>query len=90
MQLSAVEAEIVSGYFGLSPDEGKWLQTVPYRGANQSAATPSSDPLLYRFYEVIFVRSERPPFGPITIDIVHFHMIDDQCFWTGYERNHPR
>lgn len=60
MQLSEVEAKIVSEYFGLTPDDRKWLQTVPYRGASQSATTPSSDPLLYRFYEVIFVRSLRP------------------------------
>lgn len=89
MQLSEAEATIVRVYFELTEEEQKWLQTVPYRSANQSATTPSSDPLLYRFYEVT------SKFIPLWSKIINWYfkidkLIDAQCFWTSHEGSHPR
>jgi cyanate lyase len=39
--------------FGLSPDERAVLEQPPYRGSLPTA--PPSDPLIYRFYEVVSV-----------------------------------
>ena len=37
--------------FGLSPNEEKMLNEVPYRGTQM----PPTDPLIYRFYEMVMV-----------------------------------
>ena len=37
--------------FGLSPEEEKMLNEVPYRGTQM----PPTDPLIYRFYEMVMV-----------------------------------
>ena len=39
--------------FGLSPMEEKMLNEVPMRGAG--AAMPPTDPLIYRFYELVLI-----------------------------------
>ena len=53
MTLSAEQAEVVAGIFGLSDDEKKWLMVVPYKGSLPTSVP--TDPLIYRFYELVSV-----------------------------------
>lgn len=60
MQFTHEQAICVGEFFELTEEERKWLETVPYRNASQSSvAVPSSDPLLYRLYEVTIVSQTR-------------------------------
>ena len=53
MTFDATQAKAVAKIFGLTADEQKWLQVVPYKG---SLPTPvPTDPLIYRFYELVSV-----------------------------------
>jgi cyanate lyase len=51
MRLPTVLAKKAGALFGLSPSETKMLTEVPHRGTPM----PPTDPLLYRFYEMIMV-----------------------------------
>ncbi len=51
MTLTRTEAEKAAGLFGLNEAETTMLTEPPYRGA--SAPMPPSDPLIYRFYELV-------------------------------------
>jgi cyanate lyase len=55
MSMKKEQAEAAANALGLnlSPEEIALLQTVPYRGS--TGETVPSDPLLYRFYELIQV-----------------------------------
>jgi cyanate lyase len=53
MTLTAQQAATVGEIFGLSADEQKWLQVVPYKGSLPTAVP--TDPLIYRFYELVNV-----------------------------------
>jgi len=53
MQLSATQAATVAKIFELTEAEARWLQAVPYKGSLPTAVP--TDPLLYRFYELINV-----------------------------------
>jgi len=53
MTLGDEQATIVAEIFGLSVDEKKWLMVVPYKGSLPT--TVPTDPLIYRFYELINV-----------------------------------
>jgi cyanate lyase len=53
MRLSDEEANKAADIFSLSNDERDLLTEVPYRGS--LSQIPSSDPLIYRFYELIQV-----------------------------------
>jgi cyanate lyase len=53
MKLSKDEAEKAGAIFGLDEDEVLLLQQVPYRGS--LSALPPTDPLIYRFYELVQV-----------------------------------
>ena len=53
MTLTATQAEEVAKLFGLDEDETAWLQVVPYKGSLPEAVP--SDPLIYRFYELVNV-----------------------------------
>jgi cyanate lyase len=53
MTLSAAQAEVVAGIFGLSESEKKWLMVVPYKGSLPTSVP--TDPLIYRFYELVSV-----------------------------------
>ena len=57
MTLNAEQAHTVGDFFGLSTDERKWLMVVPYKGSLPTTvpSAPPSDPLIYRFYELISV-----------------------------------
>jgi cyanate lyase len=53
MKLRPEQAERVAELFDLSEDEKLLLQEVPYRGSLATAV--STDPLIYRFYELLQV-----------------------------------
>ncbi len=53
MTLSAEQAATVGEIFGLTAEEQKWLQVVPYKGSLPTAVP--TDPLIYRFYELVSV-----------------------------------
>jgi cyanate lyase len=53
MTLSAQQAATVGEIFGLTAEEQKWLQVVPYKGSLPTAVP--TDPLIYRFYELVNV-----------------------------------
>lgn len=59
--LSQAEAEAVAGPLKLHPEEVLLLQQIPYRG--QSSPMPPTDPLIYRFYEIVraALRGAHPP-----------------------------
>ena len=51
MKLVKPLAKKAAALFGLSENEEKMLNEVPYRGTSM----PPTDPLLYRFYEMVMV-----------------------------------
>jgi cyanate lyase len=51
MKLVRPLAKKAAGLFGLSPAEERMLNEVPHRGT----AMPPTDPLIYRFYELVMV-----------------------------------
>ena len=53
MAFDAKQAKVIGKIFGLSSDEQKWLQVVPYKGSLPTAVP--TDPLIYRFYELVSV-----------------------------------
>ena len=53
MTLDADQAKIIGKIFGLTAEEQKWLQVVPYKGSLPSAV--QTDPLIYRWYEIVSV-----------------------------------
>jgi cyanate lyase len=53
MKLRSGQAERAATIFGLGEEETLLLQEVPYRGS--LPALPPSDPLIYRFYELVQV-----------------------------------
>ena len=53
MKLHPEQAERAARLFGLSEEECLLLQEVPYRGS--LPGTPPTDPLIYRFYELVQV-----------------------------------
>ncbi|MET0377874.1 MAG: cyanase [Spongiibacteraceae bacterium] len=53
MQFNTEQAGVVAKIFGLTDEEKKWLQVVPYKGSLPTAVP--TDPLIYRFYELISV-----------------------------------
>jgi cyanate lyase len=63
MTAAAAEAKVVGKIFGLSTEEQKWLQVVPYKG---SLPTPvPTDPLIYRWYEIVSV------YGTTIKELIH-------------------
>ena len=53
MKLTKPQAEKAGKLFSLSKSETSMLNEVPVRG--EGAAMPPSDPLIYRFYELVMV-----------------------------------
>jgi cyanate lyase len=53
MALNKQQAEIIGEIFDLNDEAQAWLQIVPYKGSLPTAVP--TDPLLYRFYELISV-----------------------------------
>ena len=54
---------IVGKIFGLSAEEQKWLQVVPYKGSLPTAVP--TDPLIYRWYEIVSV------YGTTIKELIH-------------------
>jgi cyanate lyase len=53
MTLTAEQSDIVGEIFFLNEAERRWLTVVPYKG--ELAGGAPSDPLIYRFYELVSV-----------------------------------
>ena len=63
MTLDADQAKIIGNIFGLTAEEQKWLQVVPYKGSLPSAVP--TDPLIYRWYEIVSV------YGTTIKELIH-------------------
>ncbi len=63
MTFDAPQAAVIGEIFGLTDEEQKWLQVVPYKG---SLPTPvPTDPLIYRWYEIVSV------YGTTIKELIH-------------------
>ena len=63
MTASAEQAGILGDLFGLTDEECKWLQVVPYKGSLPTAVP--TDPLIYRWYEIVNV------YGTTIKELIH-------------------
>ncbi len=63
MTLDAAQAKTLGDIFGLTEEEQKWLQVVPYKGSLQTAVP--TDPLIYRWYEIVSV------YGTTIKELIH-------------------
>jgi len=63
MTLNSEQARVVGEIFGLSGEEQKWLQVVPYKGSLATAVP--TDPLIYRWYEIVNV------YGTTIKELIH-------------------
>ena len=63
MTASAEQATILGDIFGLTDEECKWLQVVPYKGSLPTAVP--TDPLIYRWYEIVNV------YGTTIKELIH-------------------
>jgi cyanate lyase len=63
MTLDDKQAKIVGKIFGLTVEEQKWLQVVPYKGSLPTAVP--TDPLIYRWYEIVSV------YGSTIKELIH-------------------
>lgn len=64
-QMTATEeqAQVLGEVFGLTAEEQKWLQVVPYKGSLATAVP--TDPLIYRWYEIVNV------YGSTIKELIH-------------------
>ena len=82
MTLAADEAAKAAIIFGLTKEEAAWLVLPPERGA--SAIMPPTDPLIYRFYELISVYGTtfkeliHEEFGDGIMSAIDFNMTIDR------------
>jgi cyanate lyase len=63
MTFTAPQAKAVGKLFGLTAEEQKWLQVVPYKGSLPTAVP--TDPLIYRWYEIVNV------YGSTIKELIH-------------------
>ena len=63
MTFDSAQARMVGEIFGLTEDEQKWLQVVPYKGSLPTAVP--TDPLIYRWYEIVSV------YGSTIKELIH-------------------
>ena len=63
MTFDAKQAKIIGKIFGLTAEEIKWLQVVPYKGSLPSQVP--TDPLIYRWYEIVSV------YGTTIKELIH-------------------
>ena len=63
MTLDAQQATIIGEIFGLTTEEQKWLQVVPYKGSLPTSVP--TDPLIYRWYEMVNV------YGTTIKELIH-------------------
>jgi cyanate lyase len=80
MKLAKSLAKKAAALFGLAPAEERMLNEVPYRGT----AMPPTDPLLYRFYELVMVNGPawkaliEEEFGDGIMSAIDFDMTIDR------------
>jgi cyanate lyase len=63
MTATAEQARTLGEIFGLTDEEQKWLQIVPYKGSLPTAIP--TDPLIYRWYEIVNV------YGTTIKELIH-------------------
>ena len=63
MTASPEQAKLLGKLFGLTLEEQKWLQVVPYKGSLPTAVP--TDPLIYRWYEIVSV------YGTTIKELIH-------------------
>ena len=63
MTLDDKQAKIIGKIFGLTVEEQKWLQVVPYKGSLVTSVP--TDPLIYRWYEIVSV------YGTTIKELIH-------------------
>ena len=63
MTLNKEQASVLGDIFGLTADEQKWLQVVPYKGTLPTSVP--TDPLIYRWYEIVSV------YGTTIKELIH-------------------
>ena len=63
MTFDTKQAKVIGKIFGLTADEIKWLQVVPYKGSLPSQVP--TDPLIYRWYEIVSV------YGTTIKELIH-------------------
>jgi len=63
MTSTAEQAAVLGDIFGLTDEEQKWLQIVPYKGSLPTAVP--TDPLIYRWYEIVNV------YGSTIKELIH-------------------
>ena len=63
MTATAEQAQVLGEIFGLTGEEQKWLQVVPYKGTLPTAVP--TDPLIYRWYEIVNV------YGSTIKELIH-------------------
>lgn len=69
MTLNKEQAGVLGHIFGLTADEQKRLQVVPYKGTLPTSVP--TDPLIYRGYEIVSV------YGATTKELIHQEFGDD-------------
>ena len=63
MTATPAQAKAIGKIFGLTAEEQKWLQVVPYKGSLPTAVP--TDPLIYRWYEIVNV------YGTTIKELIH-------------------
>ena len=63
MTATAEQAGVLGEIFGLTGEEQKWLQVVPYKGSLPTSVP--TDPLIYRWYEIVNV------YGATIKELIH-------------------
>ena len=63
MTFDGAQAGVVGEIFGLTEEEQKWLQVVPYKGSLPTQVP--TDPLIYRWYEMVSV------YGTTIKELIH-------------------
>ena len=63
MTATPAQAKTLGKIFGLTAEEQRWLQVVPYKGSLPSAVP--TDPLIYRWYEIVNV------YGSTIKELIH-------------------
>jgi cyanate lyase len=63
MTFDSKQAKVIGKIFGLSIEEQKWLQVVPYKGSMPTSVP--TDPLIYRWYEIVNV------YGTTIKELIH-------------------
>ena len=75
------QAKVLGKIFGLTTEEQKWLQVVPYKGSLPHAVP--TDPLIYRWYEMVKVH------GNTIKELIHEEFGDGIMSAIDFSNGHP-